>query len=76
MSNNGLANFYEWGATRERVRTRLASMLGVKADDIGFVRNTSDGLGAVAAGLDWQPGDNVVSYVGEFPANYYPWRKL
>src|SRR5205085_7322455 len=34
------------------------------------------GIGAVAASLDWQPGDNIVSFVGEFPSNYYPWRKV
>ena len=29
---------------------------------------------AVANGLDWQAGDEVVSVEGEFPANDYPWK--
>jgi selenocysteine lyase/cysteine desulfurase len=27
-------------------------------------------------GLDWKPGDKVVAFVGEFPANYFPWKRL
>ena len=76
VASSGIRNFAEWGATRERVRARAAGMLGVKGDEIAFLRSTSDGIGALAAGLDWHEGDNVVSFAGEFPANYYPWRKV
>ncbi|MDD1762944.1 MAG: aminotransferase class V-fold PLP-dependent enzyme, partial [Methanothrix sp.] len=27
-------------------------------------------------GLNWRPGDEVVSVEGEFPANFYPWKAL
>jgi selenocysteine lyase/cysteine desulfurase len=36
----------------------------------------SHGLNIVAAGLDWQPGDNLVCAETEFPANVYPWTNL
>lgn len=51
-------------------------MLGGHACDVAFTRNTTDGLSAVAAGLAWESGDNIVSFVNEFPANYYPWRSV
>ena len=27
-------------------------------------------------GLDWHPGDRIVAFREEFPANYYPWLRL
>jgi len=30
----------------------------------------------VAAGLEWKPGDNVVCYRDDYPANVYPWMDL
>jgi selenocysteine lyase/cysteine desulfurase len=40
------------------------------------MRNTSDGLSAIANGLRWQRGDNVVTFRREFPSNIYPWLRL
>jgi cysteine desulfurase / selenocysteine lyase len=40
------------------------------------VKNTSEGIATVAMGLDWRPGDRVVAFEEEFPANLYPWRRL
>ncbi len=73
---NGSANFNEWVATKGRARLLLASMLGVPSEHIAFMRNTSDGFAAIAAGLPWKQGDNIVSFEGEFPANFYPWRRI
>lgn len=74
VSANGANNYLEWVATKERARKLLASMMGVRAEQVAFTRNTSDGFAAVAAGLPWKNGDNIVSFSGEFPANFYPWR--
>jgi selenocysteine lyase/cysteine desulfurase len=30
----------------------------------------------VALGIDWRPGDRVVGFREEFPANFYPWQRL
>jgi cysteine desulfurase / selenocysteine lyase len=74
VSLNGSNNYTQWIATKNRARALLGEMLGVKAEQIAFMRNTSDGFAAVANGLNWRPGDNIVSYEHEFPANFYPWR--
>ena len=76
VAANGSANIGEWLATKERVRALVASMLGGSANDVAFTRNTTDGLCAVAANLDWRRGDNIVTFADEFPANYYPWRSI
>jgi selenocysteine lyase/cysteine desulfurase len=51
-------------------------MLGVRSGQIAFVRNTSDGVASIANGLAWRAGDNIVSFEREFPANFYPWRRV
>ncbi len=60
----------------ERVRARAAQLLNANADEIAFVKNTTEGLGIVANGLDWQRGDKVVSCDLEYPSNVYPWWSL
>jgi len=66
--------FYD--AEIERVRARAARLLNASADEIAFVKNTTEGLGIVAAGLDWQRGDEVLSCDLEYPSNVYPWWSL
>lgn len=74
VSMHGSNHYPEWLAVKNRARALAAGMLGVRADQIAFMRNTSDGFAAVANGISWQAGDNIVSYEKEFPANFYPWR--
>lgn len=76
VANSGSLNMARWHATKTRARELTASMLGVCAEQIAFMRNTSDGFCSVAAGMKWRQGDNIVTFAGEFPANYYPWREL
>jgi len=60
----------------ERVRGRAAALLAATEGEIAFVKNTTEGLGLVAAGLDWQSGDQVVTCDLEYPSNVYPWWSL
>jgi selenocysteine lyase/cysteine desulfurase len=65
-----------YDAEIERVRGRAALLLGADPAEVAFVKNTSEGLGLVAAGLDWRPGDQVVTCDLEYPSNVYPWWSL
>ena len=65
-----------WERFRSQVRGRLAELVSVGPESIAFTKNTTSGLGLVAAGLDWEAGDNVVGVDREFPANIYPWMGL
>ncbi|MEN3940410.1 aminotransferase class V-fold PLP-dependent enzyme [Prosthecobacter sp. SYSU 5D2] len=64
-----------WRAVSE-CRVVAAQMLGAKASEISLLGPTSLGLSLVANGLDWQPGDEVVCYQDDYPANVYPWTDL
>lgn len=64
-----------WRATNE-TRAIAARMIGAKASEIALLGPTSLGLSLVANGLDWQPGDEVVCYQDDYPANVYPWTDL
>jgi selenocysteine lyase/cysteine desulfurase len=66
-----------WEARTENTRRLAAQMIGAAPEEIAFVRNTSHGLGLVAEGLDWKPGDEVaVASAIEYPSNVYPWAHL
>jgi selenocysteine lyase/cysteine desulfurase len=76
VSEYGTMNYRHWLATKERARELLAKMMNVRGDQIAFMRNTSDGFSSIANGMNWSEGENVVSFAREFPANFYPWRRL
>jgi selenocysteine lyase/cysteine desulfurase len=76
VSENGSVNFRQWLAVKESARRLVAGMLGARPEQVAFVRNTSDGLSTVANGLDWRPGDNLVTFRHEFPSNVYPWLRV
>jgi cysteine desulfurase / selenocysteine lyase len=66
-----------WEARTESTRQLAARIIGATPEEIAFVRNTSHGLGLVAEGLDWRPGDEVaVASSIEYPSNVYPWLHL
>jgi len=76
VAEYGSLHYEEWIAVKTRARALLASMLNVRAEQIAFTRNTSDGFASIANGLAWKTGDNIVSFTREFPANYYAWRRI
>jgi selenocysteine lyase/cysteine desulfurase len=72
----GSLHYDEWLATYSGLRQAAAKLIGGAADDIAIVKNTSEGLATIAMGFDWRPGDKIVAFEEEFPANYYPWKRL
>lgn len=73
----GVRNENDWEERAEALRANLSQLVGAHAREIAFVRNTSHGLGLVAEGLTWQPGDEVaVCLDEEYPSNVYPWQHL
>jgi selenocysteine lyase/cysteine desulfurase len=57
-------------------RARAAEILGADVGEVALIGPTTAGLSAVAAGLDWQTGDEVLIYQDDFPVNVYPWLAL
>src|SRR5208337_1732114 len=73
MAENGDVNERRWVQRVEEVRGLAGQLLNADPLDIAFIKNTSEGIGIVAEGLPWQPGDNVITAQEEYPANIYPW---
>jgi cysteine desulfurase / selenocysteine lyase len=57
-------------------RCRAARLVNAQPHQIGFLRNTSEGISVIANGIDWRRGDNIVTAAVEFPSNVYPWRRI
>lgn len=78
---NALLDFGRRGASaygthisqRNRLRGKLARLVGASDDEIAFIPNTSYGVTAIAFSFPWIAGDRVVLFEGEFPANVTPW---
>jgi selenocysteine lyase/cysteine desulfurase len=76
VTRNGSVNYNDWLQTYERTRESAARLVNARPHEIAFMRNTSDAISAVANGIEWHEGDNVVTCNVEFPANVYPWMRL
>lgn len=76
VAGGGSLGYQHWVNTKNRSRVLAAALMKVRDDQVAFVRNTSDGFSSIAAGIDWKPSDNIVSFEAEFPANFYPWRRV
>jgi len=76
VHENGSTNFRNWLTVKEQARELLAGLLGARPEQVAFMRNTSDALSTVANGLNWRPGDNIVTFSREFPSNIYPWLRI
>lgn len=63
-------------AAVETTRGKAAALLECDADEIAFVKNTSEGLNIAAQAIDWRDGDNVVIPSREHPNNVFPWLNL
>ncbi|HEY5752124.1 MAG TPA: aminotransferase class V-fold PLP-dependent enzyme [Chthoniobacterales bacterium] len=57
-------------------RKSAATLLNARPDEIALLGPTSLGLSLFANGLDWRPGDEVLCYLDDYPANVYPWLEL
>ncbi|MEZ6140698.1 MAG: aminotransferase class V-fold PLP-dependent enzyme [Zavarzinella sp.] len=76
LSENGIASFLKWHEQVIAARSTVGRLLNCAADDICFVGSTTQGIGIVAEGFPWQPGDEVITFAEEYPSNQYPWLNL
>ena len=57
----------------DRIRKNLANFIGASPEEIAITSGASAGLSIVAAGIEWQAGDEVLVGRGEFPAHVAAW---
>ena len=72
----GSLHYAEWLAAYDGLRAAAAKLINGHASEIALMKNTSEGIATIAMGLDWKPGDRIVGFNEEFPANLYPWKRL
>jgi selenocysteine lyase/cysteine desulfurase len=65
------SDFLAWYDDADRVRSKIGRLINCTSEDIAFVPNASTALGLLLAGLDWHPGDQVLTLDHEFPNNLY-----
>ena len=59
-----------------QTRARASELLRADSGEVALIGPTTTGISSVAAGLDWQAGDEVLIYQDDFPVNVYPWQAL
>ncbi len=55
----------------QQARTGLAKLIGARPSEIALTNGAADGINAVANGLEWKAGDEIVLPAREFPSNYF-----
>jgi cysteine desulfurase/selenocysteine lyase len=59
-----------------RIRASIAKLIGGKPEEIALTSGASSGVSAVAQGLQWKSGDEVITAKGEFPLQYTTWKPM
>lgn len=68
-----------WGALgngMEDIRDKAATFIGATKDEVAITRNTTEGMNAVAGGLDLAPGDEVLTTNHEHGGGMSCWQWL
>lgn len=73
-ANPSFQNRDKYAAMRESLRSKLAAMLRVSADEIAITRNTSEGSNIIVKGVDLKPGDEVIVTDHNHPSNNDSWK--
>lgn len=68
---NACFDFLDWYDRLDRYREAAAQLLSARAADIVFIPNTGAALSWLLHGIDWKPGDHILTLAGEFPNNLY-----
>src|ERR1700687_1730132 len=59
-----------------KIRASIAQLIGANPEEIALTTGASTGMAAVAYGLAWKPGDEIITAKGEFPLQYTTWRPM
>jgi selenocysteine lyase/cysteine desulfurase len=73
-ANPSFQNREKFKDLQERVRAKLARMLGAGVDEIAVTRNTSEGSNIIVEGLDLKRGDEIVITDHNHPSNNDAWK--
>src|SRR5262249_13753991 len=59
-----------------RIRGNIARLIGAKPEDVAVTTGASTGAIAVAHGIQWNSGDEIITAKSEFPLQYTTWKPM
>ena len=64
----GRPGLEDWLGLTADARAAFARALGAEVEDVALTGSATDGVNLVLSGLDWEPGDEIVTTSSEHPA--------
>lgn len=74
MAEEGIRGLPSFHSLLPRFHKKCGTLLRSSAENISSVHNTAEGMCLLANGYPFSAGDEIISYIHEFPSNHYPWR--
>ena len=65
-----------YGEVLGRAREAFARVIGANPGEIALMHSTSEGIGTIATGINWRPGDEVIVSDLEHMSGVAPWEYL
>lgn len=65
------SDFLQWFDDADDVRALLGKLMNCDGSDIAFLATAAAALSLFLGGLDWKPGDRIVTLRNEFPNQFY-----
>ncbi len=74
MAEGGISGLPPYFNLLPRFHQKCGQLFKTDSENISCTHNTAEGMCLIANGYPFEPGDEIISYVHEFPSNHYPWR--
>jgi len=74
MAEGGISRLPAFYKLLPKFHQQCGRLFKTDATNISSVHNTAEAMCLIANGYPFQPGDEIISYIHEFPSNHYPWR--
>lgn len=74
MAQGGVSELPPYFDLIPQFHKKAGKLFKTDAENISFTHNTAEALCLIANGYPFEAGDEIVSYIHEFPSNHYPWR--
>ena len=72
-TRKGVAPVEDYGRILSSLRSSVARLTGGSPENVSFMKNTAEAMSIIANGYPLSEGDEIISYVHEYPSNHYPW---
>ena len=72
----GFVGYWDHWSVNEEVRSLLADMLELQADDVSLTGSASEGIAQVISSIDWRKGDNAVTAEMEYASGRFAFSGL